>query len=285
MPFDDEDRCVVKPIRFAVRIPEGMHNSFADRVIYLINDVAPNEHRTCPDANVGLDCRGGIILMETDDTDAVEWWKGYAQGAVDALADRIMPECQSERCPACFDRNEQGFVDEYKAHEEILAKHRAEVEEDDPTSEFGHTLDNLDLAKIAEAGRKYQIDIVGDGVKDASFKASRILNPPAKPNTLDDTYRAVRKCRFVGEPFISWLDHIKKMGDDSSDDMREMWAGRAAAHLRRRNPALTELMDMYLEYSFGDESCNEAFHAWLDRIKEYGQKEDGVVLTEKSPES
>jgi hypothetical protein len=156
---------------------------------------------------------------------------------------------------------------------------------DHPTSEFGHTLDNLDLAKIAQEGRGYWKGLMGDEVKTGSFKASHILNPPAKPNTLDDTYRAVRKRCFVGESFISWLDHIKKMGDDSSDDMREMWAGRAAAYLRRRNPALTELMDTYLKYSFGNESCNEAFHAWLDRIKEYGQKEDGVVLTEKSPES
>jgi hypothetical protein len=145
---------------------------------------------------------------------------------------------------------------------------------DHPSSEFGHTLDNLDLAKIAEEGRQYRIRLMGDDVKTGSFTASCILNPPATPNTLDDTYKELRQRCVVGEPFISWLEDVKKLEDDIADDIRDVWAGRAAAHLRRRNPALTELMDMYLEYSFRNDSCNQAFHAWLDRIKEYSIQHD-----------
>lgn len=101
-------------VKFAVRIPKGMHDSFADRVTYLMENQAPEEHRGSVCAVLESDNVGRVLVIGTWDADAMEWWKGYALGALDALADRIMPDCQSERCPACFDPNEQGFLGDFK---------------------------------------------------------------------------------------------------------------------------------------------------------------------------
>ena len=77
-------------VKFAVRIPKGMHDSFADRVTYLMENQAPEEHRGSVCAVLESDDVGRVLVIGTWDADAMEWWKGYALGALDALADRIM---------------------------------------------------------------------------------------------------------------------------------------------------------------------------------------------------
>lgn len=129
-----------------------------------------------------------------------------------------------------------------------------------PSNEFGNTLDEIDLANTIEEGRAYARDLYEDG---GSFNTSAVLDYPSSIESLEDTY----------------------------DTLRELWAKHAGAYLGRRNPTLTEHIAMYLEYGFHEEpSCQRAFAAWLDRIKEYGlrdwrKEEEGEELTEKSPES